>query len=115
MKSMPKVFKAFRFNPELYERFKVLASENGYTVTGTFEKFMSSAVECGLNFPSASKTSEDAETEARVILALLKKNKYWIRIDDKKEVSIPGRLLQLLPNVKEPSLRQNIEETLKEK
>jgi hypothetical protein len=112
---MPKVFKAFRFNPELYESFKALASKNGYTVTGAFEKFMSSAVEFGLAFPSASKNNEDAETEARVLLALLKKDKYWVRMNEKEEVSITGRLLQLLPNINETNLRQDIEQTLKEK
>jgi hypothetical protein len=112
---MPKVFKAFRFNPELYESFKTLASENGYTVTGAFEKFMTSAIENGLAFPSASKSNDDAETEARVLLTLLKRNKYWVRMNEKKEVSVTGRLLQLLPNIKETNLRQDIEQTLKEK
>lgn len=112
---MPKMLKAFRFNPELYQKFKALASENGYTVTGAFEKFMSSALEYGLNFPTANKTCEDAETEARVLLTLLKKNKYWVRQDEKKNISVTGRLLQLLPNIKETNLRQDIEQTLKEK
>ena len=49
---MPKTIKAFRVNPEFYERFRVKASENGYTVAGAFEKFMSTAVEYGLVFPS---------------------------------------------------------------
>ncbi|MGD0449526.1 MAG: hypothetical protein ABSA79_00540 [Candidatus Bathyarchaeia archaeon] len=112
---MPKMLKAFRFNPELYEKFKVLASESGYTVTGAFEKFMSNALEYGLAFPSATKVNEDAETEARVLLTLLKRNKYWVRMDEKKDVSVTGRLLQLLPNIKETNLRQDIEQTLKEK
>ena len=112
---MPKMLKAFRFYPELYESFKTLASENGYTVTGAFEKFMSSALEYGLAFPSASKINEDAETEAPVLLTLLKRNEYWVRKDEKKEISVTGRLLQFLPNIEETNLRQDIEQTLKEK
>jgi hypothetical protein len=34
-KHMPKAFKAFRLNPQLYTNFKELASKNGYTVTGS--------------------------------------------------------------------------------
>jgi len=98
---MPKMLKAFRFKPELYESFKALASENGSTATGAFKKFMSSALEYRLAFPSASKSNEDAETEPRVLLTLLKRNKCWVHKDEKKEVSVTGRLLQLLPNIKE--------------
>jgi hypothetical protein len=35
------------------ESFKELAGKNGYTVTATLEKFMASAVELGLVFPSS--------------------------------------------------------------
>ena len=41
---MAKVFKAFRFNPQLYESFKQLAAKNGYTVTATLEKSIASAL-----------------------------------------------------------------------
>ena len=111
---MPKVFKAFRFNPLLYADFKKLASENGYTVTGVFEKFMASAVEFGLVFPSAAKT-ENVEAEARVMLAWLKEGRYWVNLGGGEETSTRGRLLQLLPNVEKADLRLDIEETLKKK
>jgi len=111
---LPKVFKAFRFNPQLYASFKELAAKNGYTVTGAFEKFMASAVEYGLVFPSANKT-ESVEAEARVMLAWLKKGKYWVNLGGGEETSTRGRLLELLPKIEDAKLREEIEETLKEK
>jgi hypothetical protein len=72
---LAKVFKAFRFDPQLYTSFKDLASKNGYTATGALEKFMADAVKFGLVFPSSQNAA--AEAEARVILAWLKEGKYW--------------------------------------
>jgi hypothetical protein len=64
-KGMPKVFKGFRFNSQLYLSFKELAFKNGYTVTGALEKFMACAVEFGLVFPSAAKTEAIELAEKR--------------------------------------------------
>ena len=111
---MPKSRKGFRFNPQLYSVFKELASKNGYTVTGAFEKFMASAVEFGLVFPSANKTVH-VEAEARVMLVWLRKDKYWVNLGGKAEMSTRGRLLELLPKIEDAKLREEIEETLKEK
>jgi hypothetical protein len=111
---MPKRIKTFRFNPQPYESFKELASKNGYTMTSAFEKFMSSALENGLVFPSAPKI-ENIEAEARVMLAWLKDGKYWVNLGGKAETSIRGRLLQLLPTFEDADLRLDIEETLKKK
>jgi len=73
---MGKKLKAFRFNPELYERFKECASTSGYTVTSVFERFMVICVECGsVVFPERIRV-EDLEAEARIMLAWLKKDKY---------------------------------------
>jgi hypothetical protein len=111
---MPKARKGFRFNPQVYSRFKEVASKNGYTVTAAFEKFMSSAIDYGLVFPSAVKT-EGVEIEARIMLAWLKEGKYWVNLGSGEETSTRGRLLQLLPNVEKADLRLDIEETLKKK
>jgi len=111
---MPKVFKGFRFNSQLYLSFKELTLKNGYTVTGAFEKFMASAVEYGLVFPSAAKT-ENMEAESRVMLAWLKEGKYWVNLGGGEETSTRGRLLELLPKVEDAELRKEIEETLKKK
>ena len=111
---MTKAIKTFRFNPQVYAGFKELATKNGYTVTGAFEKFMTSAVECGLVFPCAGKT-EGVEAEARVMLAWLKNGKYWVNLGGGEETSTRGRLLQLLPKVEDAELRVEIEETLKNK
>jgi hypothetical protein len=75
---------------------------------------MASAVEFGLVFPSADKI-ESAEAEARIMLVWLKKNKYWVSLGGKEETSTRGRLLELLPKIEDAKLREEIEETLKEK
>ena len=110
---MPKVRKGFRFNPQLYQDFKGLASKNGYTVTSALEKFMADAVKFGLAFPSSQNAA--AEAEARVMLAWLKEGKYWVNLGGKEETSTRGRLLQLLPNIENAELRKDIEENLKAK
>ena len=75
---------------------------------------MASTVEFGLVFPSADKI-ESAEAEARIMLVWLKKNKYWVSLSGKEETSTRGRLLELLPKIEDAPLREEIEETLKEK
>ena len=111
---MPKTFKAFRFNPELYENFKKLTAQSGYTMTAALEKFMSCCVENGvLAFPSAPK-AEDSEIEARVLLVWLKKGRYWYyQGSGDEQVSVSGRLLELLSKVHDGDLKKEIEETLK--
>jgi hypothetical protein len=111
---MPKASKGFRFNPQVYASFKELAAKNGYTMTAALEKFMASAVEFGLVFPSAAKT-ENVEAEARIMLAWLKEGKYWVNLGSGEETSTRGRLLQLLPKVEDAELRKDIEETLKKR
>ncbi|MGA3191281.1 MAG: hypothetical protein ABSD73_02060 [Candidatus Bathyarchaeia archaeon] len=108
---MPKEFKAFRFNSQLYASFKELASKNGYTVTGALEKFMSSAVEHGLVFPSTAQL-EDVEREARIMLTWLRKGDNWVNLDGKEETSTKGRLLALLTKVKDAALKTQITEAL---
>jgi hypothetical protein len=108
---MPKARKGFRFNPELYEDFKDLASKNGYTATGALEKFMADAVKFGLVFPSSQNAA--VEAEGRVMLAWLKGGKYWVNLGDRAETSTRGRLIQLLPKIEDADLRRDIEETLK--
>jgi hypothetical protein len=108
---MPKARKGFRFNPQIYEDFKDLASKNGYTATGALEKFMADAVKFGLVFPSAKNAA--AEAEARVMLSWLKEGKYWVNLGGKEETSTRGRLLQLLPKVENADLKKDIEETLR--
>ena len=45
---MARVFKAFRFDPQVYADFKGLASKSGYALTSALEKFMADAVKFGL-------------------------------------------------------------------
>ena len=113
-KGLPKVFKGFRFTTNLYLNFKELTAKKGYTVTETFETFMSKSLEYGLAFPSAVKT-ENVEAEARIMLAWLQQGQCWVSLGDKEDTSTRGRLLSLLPNVEDASLRIEIEENLKKK
>ncbi|HMK94319.1 MAG TPA: hypothetical protein VK536_02845 [Candidatus Limnocylindrales bacterium] len=41
---MARVFKAFRFDPQIYADFKELAGKSGYTMTVAHEKFMADTV-----------------------------------------------------------------------
>lgn len=41
--------------------------------------------------------TEGVEAEARIMLAWLKKDKYWVNLSRGEEMSTRGRLLQLLP------------------
>jgi hypothetical protein len=105
----------FRFNSEVYGRFKDLVSKSGYTLTGAFEEFMSSCVESGvLSFPRSVAAEGDVEAEARVMLAWLKKGQHWYSPESgEEECSVEGRLLQLLPRVRDQALKEKIEESLK--
>jgi hypothetical protein len=111
--SLPKPLKSFRFNPQVYSAFKKIASQNGYTATAALEKFMTAALEHGLIFPSATKT-EDAEAEAKIMLAWLQQGRYWYNFAA-EEVSVEVRLLQLLPKIVSTNLKLEIEEALKKK
>jgi antitoxin component of RelBE/YafQ-DinJ toxin-antitoxin module len=72
---MAKAFKAFRLDPELYARFKELASRSGLTMTGAFEKFMEACVDAGaITLPTPNRRG--VEAEARVLLAWLRKGKW---------------------------------------
>ena len=88
-----------------------MARKNGYTAISALEKFMVDAIRFELAFPSVKE--EAAQAEARVMLSWLNDGEYWVNLGDKAETSTRGRLLQLLPKVENPKLRQEIEERLK--
>jgi hypothetical protein len=111
---LPKPLKSFRFNPQTYNAFKELASQNGYTTTSALEKFMQTALQHGMIFPAAAKT-QDTETEAKIILTWLQQGRYWYNLTGEKELSTEGRLLQLLPTIVNTDLKQEIKEALKKK
>jgi hypothetical protein len=109
---LTKVLKAFRFNDQLYNDFKKVASAEGYTATGALEHFMSVCVEDGhLLFPEVSE--EGFEVEAQVLVDWLSKGRRFYRLKSGIEVNISGRLVELLPKVSDPELRSNMKETLK--
>lgn len=111
---MPKTPRMFRLNLELYDQFKSLASKNGYTVTRALEKFMNVCVENGvLSFPAQAAAEDDLEAEAKIMLAWLSKGRHWYRFGSNEEFSVQGRLLQLLPQIRDQALKKQIEENLK--
>jgi hypothetical protein len=110
-----KQLKAFRFDPDIYEKFKASAKNSNLIVTEALEKFMHVCVELGaVRFPESTASRRDAETEARVLLAWLKKGQYWYYLkNEDNSYSITGRLLQLLPRIGNEPLRSEIERELK--
>ncbi|MCK4434311.1 hypothetical protein KAU92_02380 [Candidatus Bathyarchaeota archaeon] len=110
---MGKPLKAFRFHPDVYSSFKKVAGQGGYSMTAALEKFMEVCIrEDRLVFPGPVK-AEDAEREARIMLVWLKKKKYWYYFKGEGQLSVVGRLLELLPKVKDSSLKNQIEKELK--
>jgi hypothetical protein len=112
-----KTFKAFRFDPDLYAKFKEIAHSSNLMVTEAFEKFMRACVGIGaVRFPEPAAPKREAETEARVLLAWLRQGEFWYHLgNEDDEYSVPGRLLQLLPRIEDDSLRNEIENELKKK
>jgi hypothetical protein len=109
---LAKVFKGVRFDAQLYNDFKRVASAGGCTVTGAFERFMSVCVDGGvLVFPE--RNIEGFEVEARVLVDWLRKGKRFYRDKSGCEVSIPGRLVELLVKVRNSELRNEMEAVLK--
>ncbi len=107
-----KVFRGFRFDVELYAGFKRVACAGGCTVTGAFERFMSCCVEGGgLVFPEGGTVGFEAE--ARVLVDWLGKGKRFYRGEGGVEVNVAGRLVWLLPKVRDAALRGEIEAQLK--
>jgi len=111
---MGKVFKGFRFDPELYEKFKEVVDGDRLTITEAFEKYMKASVEAGtVKLPEAKgRRSSGVEAEARVLLSWLRNGQtsYWVTDE---EISVRGKLLQMLSQVEDEALRKEIEEELK--
>ena len=114
---MTKKLKAFRFDPELYKKFKKVAQNNSLMVTEAFEKFMRACVEVGaVRFPEPATRKGEVETEGRVLLAWLRQGEFRYHLgNEDDEYSVPGRLLQLLPRIEDDALRNKIENELKKK
>jgi len=113
---MTKTLKAFRFDPELYDKFKDVAQKSDLMITEAFERFMRVCVEVGaVKFPESSVGRRDAEAEARVLLSWLRSGQMWYYLKNAEEDSYStcGRLLQLLPRIADESLRSEIENELK--
>ena len=99
---MAKVFRAFRFDPQLYMSFKDLASKNSCTARGALERFMADAGKFGLIFPSAKN---EPLRPKRVLCCLgSRMASYWVNLGGKEETRTRGRLLQPLPKVEDADL-----------
>jgi len=110
---LAKAFRAFRFDPELYARFKELVAGSGLTVTEAFERFMEACVSArAVTFPTGSR--QGVEAEARVLLAWLRKGKrFYYGPEGDEDQSVESRLLALLNQVQDDGLRREMEEDLK--
>ncbi len=107
-----KVLRGIRFETQLYNDFKKVASAGGYTVTGAFERFMTGCLENGvLVFPE--RGTAGFEAEARVLVDWLRKGKRFYYGEGGVELNIGGRLILLLPKVCDSELRRTMEEVLK--
>jgi hypothetical protein len=110
---MGKVFKGFRFDPEVYAAFGRLTDAGGVTITAAFERFMRVCVEAGvLVFPDVGGAGFEAE--ARVLADWLGKGKRFYRAAGGEEVNVAGRLVWLLSRVRDPELIGLVERRLKE-
>ena len=112
-----KKFMGFRFDPELYAKFKELAKKNSLMVTEAFERFMKACVQIGaVKVPEPAVERRDVEAEVHVLLAWWRKGAYWAHLDGgDEEQSVPGRLLQLLPKIRDEVLRNEVEQELKKR
>jgi len=110
---MKKKIKMFRFPPELYARFKEVARDSGYTVTNALEFFMDACCKQDrVVFPEPVE-KPDVDHEARVLLGYLNQKEYWYRAcGGGEELSVRGRLFQLLPQIKDKKLAIGVEEAL---
>ncbi len=107
-----RVLRSFRFDLKIYEDFGRLASEGGCSVTEALERFMDCCVQSGvLVFPEGKV--EDFEVEARILVDWLGKGRRTFRGQGGEEVVVSGRLLWLLPRVRDTALRGMMEEQLK--
>jgi len=96
----------------VFSNFQKLADAKGYTATGAFERFMEFCVEAG-ELVFAERQVLDFDVEARVLVDWLSKGKRFYRTETGQEMNIQGRLLWLLPKVKDAALQRNIEEAMK--
>jgi hypothetical protein len=110
--TLSKKQKTFRFNDNLYGKFKQVCDTSHSTITDAFEQFMSNCVEAGkLVYPE--KGTANYEIEARILVDWLGKGKLFYRGENGEEANIPGRLLWLIPRIASASLKREIEGTLK--
>jgi hypothetical protein len=107
-----KVFKGFRFGPELYAAFGRLTDASDVTITAAFERFMSACVEAdALVFPD--DWGAGFEAEARVLADWLGKGKRFYRGAGGEEVNVAGRLVWFLSRVRDAELIGLVERLLK--
>lgn len=109
---MAKVFHGLKFKPEMYEKFRTIAYNHGYTVTSAFEEFMDDCIEAG-RIVIPDPTIMDIEAEACVLREWLDRGKIFYRSTEGEERYVAGRLLYLLPYLKNEALKRLVEESLK--
>jgi hypothetical protein len=109
---MAKVFHGLKFKPDQYEKFRTIAYNHGYTVTSALEQFMDDCIEAG-RIVISDPTIMDYEAEACVLREWLDNGKIFYRSTEGEERYVAGRLLYLLPQIKDVTLKRLVEASLK--
>jgi hypothetical protein len=107
---LAKAFRSYRFNPQLYAAFKIVTKNSGYSITDALEKFMQTCIEANKLVYAEKPTFE---AEASVLSDWLAKGKHFYRDENGTELNVQGRLINLLPSVTDPVLKNQIKFTLK--
>lgn len=110
---MAKHVYAHRFKPDFYTNFKEVAKTNGYTVTGAYEDFMAACIETN-KIVIPERQLQDYEMAARVLSDWLRKGRFFYRSETGEERSTVGSLFNLIPKIRNKSLRSEVELVLKQ-
>lgn len=112
---MGKPLRSFRFPSDVYSSFKKIVSKNGYTMTGAFTRFMMLCNDLDMLVFPEKPEGESLKTEVNILLNWIENKRFWYNSTSGKELSVEGRLLQLLSKVEDKSLLIKIEKALKKR
>jgi hypothetical protein len=108
--NLVKVYRSYRFDPQLYAAFKKITQANNSTITDAFQTFMRSCVEAN---KLAYAEKPQFEIEASVLSDWLTKGKRFYRDETGNEINVQGRLFSLLPKIHDNVFKKEIESCLK--
>ncbi|MEM1558472.1 MAG: hypothetical protein QW186_09595 [Candidatus Bathyarchaeia archaeon] len=118
---MPQKQVGWRFDPYLLEKFKEICRSHSFKPSKAIEYFMKSVVEIGdpsLALSRLDKGSEAErkalETQARILLAMLRNDEYWIHTGDGSR-GVIASLFDIIPKLENEELIHEIELELSKK